>query len=151
MLVSTVRKSAAGMLASVAAVWLGYVFVAVPWAGAEPTNIKGLVATARSMNRPVALLNVASSRMDFYLNDAYVSFSDREQALQWARQNEGVLITSEPVAGPEFVVLASGQRFHVVAFRPAASRAQNEPTGRGDAPVPNTKEQDPDGFNNSRQ
>jgi len=122
MIASTIKKHVWGMVGSVFAVWLIYVIGMVPLIEEGP-NLKTHVAEVSALERPYAFLNIEEAKIIFYLDQPYQVFYDKGHALNWARQANGVLITSGDFSDPSLECVVNG--LHWQAFIPRKDSSLN--------------------------
>jgi 4-amino-4-deoxy-L-arabinose transferase-like glycosyltransferase len=121
MIASTIRKYVWGMVGAVFAVWLIYVISIVPLIEEGP-NLKTQVAQVSALGRPYAFLNIEEAKVIFYLDQPYQVFYDEGHALDWARQADGVLITSGDFSDPSWECVVNGHHWLAVIPRKDPSR-----------------------------
>ncbi len=113
MIVSTVKKYVWGMVGSVFAVWLIYVIVVIPLIAAGP-NLKTRIAEVNALGRPCGFLNIDDAKMIFYLDKPYQVFYDKTRALNWATQEDAVLITSSKFSEQGWECAVKGHQWQAV-------------------------------------
>jgi 4-amino-4-deoxy-L-arabinose transferase-like glycosyltransferase len=116
MVASTLKKYVWGMVGAVFAVWLIYVMGMVPLIEEGP-NLKTQVAEVSTLGRPYAFLNIEEAKIIFYLDQGYQVFYDKGHALNWARQANGVLITSRDFSDPSWECVVNGHHWQAVIPR----------------------------------
>jgi 4-amino-4-deoxy-L-arabinose transferase-like glycosyltransferase len=116
MIVSTMKKYVWGMVGSVFAVWLIYVIVVIPLI-AEGPNIKTQVAEISALGRPCGFLNIDDAKIIFYLDKPYQVFYDKTRALNWATQEDAVLITSSEFSDQGWECAVKGHHWQAVIPR----------------------------------
>jgi 4-amino-4-deoxy-L-arabinose transferase-like glycosyltransferase len=116
MIASTLKKYIWGMVGSVFAVWLIYVIGIVPLIEEGP-NLKTQAAEVSALGRPYAFLSIEEAKIIFYLDQPYQVFSDKGDALNWANQATGVLITSGDFSDPSWECVVNGHHWLAVIPR----------------------------------
>jgi len=89
----------------------------------EGPNLKTHVAEVSALERPYAFLNIEEAKIIFYLDQPYQVFYDKGHALNWARQANGVLITSGDFSDPSLECVVNG--LHWQAFIPRKDSSLN--------------------------
>ncbi len=125
LIVSTTKKYVWGMVGSVFALWLLYVIVAVPLIAAGP-NLRTKTAEVHALGKPYGFLNVDDAKMIFYLDKPHQWFLDHTQALNWAKQAGGVLITSRDFSDPSWESAVKGHHWQAVIPRMNSSLNDNQ-------------------------
>ena len=120
LIISTVRRSVWGMVGSLLAVWLIYVISIVPLIEEGP-NVKTQVARVSALRRPYAFLMMEEAKIVFYLDQPYQIFDDKDHALDWARQEGGVLITSRDFSDPSWECVVNGDHWLAMIPREKSS------------------------------
>ena len=110
MIASTQKRYIWGMVGSVFAVWFIYVMGLIPWI-AEGPNLKTQVAQVRALGRPCGFLNMDDAKFIFYLDRPYRIFNDKSEALNWAIQADGILITSGHVPDQSWECVMKGHHW----------------------------------------
>jgi 4-amino-4-deoxy-L-arabinose transferase-like glycosyltransferase len=128
LIASTLRKRVWGMVGSLFAVWLIYVISIVPLIEEGP-NLKTQVARMSGLGRSFAFLNIEEAKVVFYLDQPYQVFQDKGDALNWARQADGVLITSNDFSDPSWECVVNGN--HWLAVIPRRNHSQDGPRHPG--------------------
>jgi 4-amino-4-deoxy-L-arabinose transferase-like glycosyltransferase len=123
MITSTIKKYVWGMIGSVTAVWLIYVISVIPLI-AEGTNLKTQIAQVRALGRPCGFLNIDNPKIIFYLDKPYQVFYDEAHALDWAKREDGVLITSRVVSNQSWECIVKGKNWQAVIPRKGRSLEQ---------------------------
>jgi 4-amino-4-deoxy-L-arabinose transferase-like glycosyltransferase len=90
LLSGTLYRSSKAVAGSMMAVWMIYVFAAVPLFDRLP-NIRNQVAHVKSLNMPIGFFPAASDRILFYLNQPCQVFTAEDAAFEWVVANHGVL------------------------------------------------------------
>jgi len=116
MIVSTTKKYVWGMVGSVFALWLLYVIVAIPLIAVGP-NLRTKTAEVNALGKPYGFLNIDDVKIVFYLDKQYQFFLDKAQALNWAKQAGGVLITSSDFSDPSWECAVKGHHWQAVIPR----------------------------------
>ncbi len=116
MIVSTTKKHVWGMVGSVFALWLLYVFVAIPLIAVGP-NLRTMTAEVKALGKPYGFLNIDDAKMIFYLDKPHQWFMDKTQALRWANQAGGVLIVSRDFSDPSWECAVKGHHWQAVIPR----------------------------------
>jgi hypothetical protein len=115
-ILSTKKKYVWGMVGPVIAVWLIYMIVVTPWITEGP-NLKTEVAEVIALNRPYGFLNMDDAKIIFYLDKPYQVFSKKAHALNWARREDGVLITSNDFSDRRWECVVKGHQWQAVIPR----------------------------------
>ena len=113
MIASTLKKYVWGMVGSVFAVWFIYVIGIVPLIEEGP-NLKTQAAEVSALGRPYAFLSIEEAKVIFYLDQPYQVFSDKGDALNWANQADGVLITSGDFSDQSWECVVNGHHWLAV-------------------------------------
>lgn len=108
------------MVGSLLAVWLIYVISIVPLIEEGP-NVKTQVARVSALRRPYAFLMMEEAKIVFYLDQPYQIFDDKDHALDWARQEGGVLITSRDFSDPSWECVVNGDHWLAMIPREKSS------------------------------
>jgi 4-amino-4-deoxy-L-arabinose transferase-like glycosyltransferase len=116
MIASTIKKYVWGMVGSVTAVWLIYVIGVIPLI-AEGPNLKTQIAQVSALGRPCGFLNIDNAKIIFYLDKPYQVFYDETHALDWAKREDGVLITSSVVSDQSWECIVKGKDWQAVIPR----------------------------------
>lgn len=116
MIASTLKKYVWGMVGSMFAVWLIYVIGIVPLIEEGP-NLKTQAAEVSALGRPYAFLGIEEAKIIFYLDQPYQVFSDKGDALNWANQADGVLITSGDFSDQSWECVVNGHHWLAVIPR----------------------------------
>lgn len=97
LLIGTLYRSSKAVAGSMMAVWMIYVFAAVPLFDRLP-NIRNQVAHVKSLNMPIGFFPAPSDRILFYLNQPCQVFTAEDAAFEWAAANNGVLFVKNSKA-----------------------------------------------------
>ena len=116
MIASTIRKYVWGMVGSAFAVWLIYVMGVIPLIEEGP-NLKTQAAKVSALGRPYAFLSIEEAKVIFYLDQPYQVFYDKDHALNWAHQADGVLITSGDFLDQRWECVVNGHHWQAVIPR----------------------------------
>jgi membrane-bound ClpP family serine protease len=116
MIASTINKYVWGMVGSVFAVWLIYVIGIVPLIEEGP-NLKTQAAEVSTLGRPYAFLGIEEAKVIFYLDQPNQFFYDKDHALNWAHQADGILITSGDFSDPSWECVVNGHHWQAVIPR----------------------------------
>ena len=122
MIASTLRKYVWGMVGPMIAVWLIYVVCVVPLIEEGP-NLKTQVARVSTLGSSFAFLGMEDAKVVFYLDQPYRVFYNKGDALKWARQADGVLITSGDFSDQSWECVVNGN--HWLAVVPRKNPAQD--------------------------
>jgi 4-amino-4-deoxy-L-arabinose transferase-like glycosyltransferase len=113
MIASTIKKCVWGMVGSVVAVWLIYVIGIIPLI-AEGPNLKTQISQVSALGRPCGFLDIDNAKIIFYLDKPYQVFYDEAHALDWAKGEDGVLITSSIVSDQSWECIVKGKNWRAV-------------------------------------
>jgi 4-amino-4-deoxy-L-arabinose transferase-like glycosyltransferase len=116
MIACTMKKYVWGMIGSVFAVLLVYVFGVIPLI-AEGPNLRTKVAEVSILGRPCGFLNNEDAKVIFYLDKPYQVFYDKARALEWATRVDGVLITSGDISDQSWECVVRGHHWQAVIPR----------------------------------
>ncbi len=120
MVASTIRKYVWGMVGTVFAVWLIYVIGIVPLIEEGP-NLRSQAAEVSTLGRPYGFLNIEEAKIIFYLDQPYQVFNDKGQALNWAQQANGVLITPGDFSDPSWECIVNSHHWQAMIPRESPS------------------------------
>ena len=124
MIASTMKKYVWGMVGSVFAVWLIYVIAVIPLI-AEGPNLRTQVAKVSALGRPCGFLSIDDAKIIFYLDKPYQVFYDKTRALNWATQEDAVLITSNEFSDQGWESAVKGHHWQAVI--PRTNSLLNDP------------------------
>jgi 4-amino-4-deoxy-L-arabinose transferase-like glycosyltransferase len=125
LVISTMKKYILGMVGSVFAVWLICVLCIIPLI-AEGPNIKTQVAKISALGRPYGFLNFDDAKVIFYLDKPYQVFYDKDRAINWAAQADGVLLTSIDFSDPSWECIVKGHHWQAVIHRRMSESAPSQ-------------------------
>ena len=97
LLIGTLYRSSKAVAGSMMAVWMIYVFAAVPLFDRLP-NIRNQVAHVKSLNMPIGFFPDASDRILFYLNQPCQVFTTEDGAFEWVVAHNGILFVKNSKA-----------------------------------------------------
>jgi 4-amino-4-deoxy-L-arabinose transferase-like glycosyltransferase len=125
LIISTMKKYIWGMVGSVFAAWLICVLGIIPLI-AEGPNIRTQVAKISALGRPCGFLNFDDAKVIFYLDKPYQVFYDKDRAIDWAIQTDGVLLTSIDFSDPSWECIVKGHHWQAVIHRRMSESAPSQ-------------------------
>lgn len=119
-----------GMIIPVAAAWLIYIFVVLPWSADQPGNVRARMSTINAMNRPVGFLSNNDAKTLFYLNKPYLILNNINQAKAWASRTGGIVIAYEDMPGEAWQHVIDDRNWNAFILR-GRSECRRSSASRG--------------------
>ncbi|HQJ09642.1 MAG TPA: hypothetical protein PLF54_11615, partial [Deltaproteobacteria bacterium] len=127
MVLSFLRRYALGMVAPVALVWLVFVFAVIPWASAQPGNIRSETAKLNAMDRPVGFLSSDDAKTVFYLERPYAVLPDIDKARVWAERTGGVIVTDSNLPDLSWQAVIDEGRWKAFIMKKSSDYSESSP------------------------
>ncbi len=127
MVLSFLRRYALGMVAPVALVWLVFVFAVIPWASAQPGNIRSETAKLNAMDRPLGFLSSDDAKTVFYLERPYAVLPDIDKARVWAERTGGVIVTDSNLPDLSWQAVIDEGRWKAFIMKKSSDYSESSP------------------------